>query len=70
MTVCGHCGRRDVGSPAAGYGTAHDEALCNPTVLGRPFCLSLVTTFKHPMNCRCEDRENPAAVARPAARAG
>ncbi len=64
LQICGHCGRDDVGSDAAGSAQVGEVYLCDPPGLGRPFCARLVTRFRHPMNCRCEERVNPSATSR------
>ncbi len=62
--TCGHCGATDVGTYAAGYGNAAGSPLCHPNESGRPDCYRLVTTHRHPLRCRCQDREQPAAARR------
>ncbi len=62
--ICGHCGRRDVGTPNAGNANHDGVALCHPNEPGRPDCFRLVTVYRHPLDCRCQDRTNPAAVTR------
>ena len=64
--TCAHCGRRDVGTPDAGYSGINGERLCHPNVNGRPDCYRLVTVYNHPLDCRCEDRV-PIAGSRDAA---
>lgn len=51
--TCAHCGRTDVGSLNAGYGTVRGLALCQPTVNNRPVCYDLVSRFRHPTPCSC-----------------
>lgn len=63
--TCAHCGRTDVGSPAAGYATLNELLLCNPKASGRPNCFVLVTVYGHPSNCRCE-QQYPIAGSREA----
>lgn len=45
---CGHCGREDVGTAAAGYAAVGDVLLCHPNVPERPDCYKLVTLYHHP----------------------
>ncbi len=54
--TCGHCGRTDVGSTYAGRQLLHGTPVCSPSRPGRPDCFLLVTTYQHPLDCRCEER--------------
>lgn len=53
--ACGHCGRTDLGTHAAGYGAIGRTRLCHPNVAGRPDCYRLVTVYGHRMPCRCAE---------------
>lgn len=52
---CGHCGRTDVGTHDAGYGSAEGMILCHPNVPNRPDCYRLVTLHGHSARCNLDD---------------
>lgn len=58
--TCGHCGRTDVGSYAAGSSAVGNQRLCHPNEAGRPDCYRLVTVYKHPVPCDCARPKEPA----------
>jgi len=51
LAQCHHCGRRDVGSHAAGWASVNSFKVCHPNDGDRPDCYSLVTLHHHEMPC-------------------